>query len=140
MDLDEITIHGLPAYRYLVRHSGDRYAWVKSYLIFKKVHIMTVRLTSSDGFTFSAYVAQPAGKPKGAVVVLQEIFGVNAHIKEVADGYAAAGYLAVAPAIRQPGLWLQDECCDRQDWLQSTRLYQLACRQSGLRLLTPVCH
>jgi len=59
---------------------------------------MTVHLTSSDGFTFSAYVAQPAGKPKAAVVVLQEIFGVNAHIKEVADGYAAAGYLAIAPA------------------------------------------
>ena len=62
---------------------------------------MTVHLTSSDGFTFSAYVAQPVGKPKAAVVVLQEIFGVNAHIKEVADGYAAAGYLAVAPATFQ---------------------------------------
>ena len=62
---------------------------------------MTVRLTASDGFTFSAYVAQPNGKPKGAVVVLQEIFGVNAHIKEVADGYAEQGYLAVAPATFQ---------------------------------------
>jgi carboxymethylenebutenolidase len=62
---------------------------------------MTVRLTASNGFTFSAYVAQPNGKPKGAVVVLQEIFGVNAHIKEVADGYAEQGYLAVAPATFQ---------------------------------------
>ena len=59
---------------------------------------MTVNLTSADGFVFPAYVAQPKGQAKGAVVVVQEIFGVNAHIKEVADGYAAQGYLAVAPA------------------------------------------
>jgi carboxymethylenebutenolidase len=43
-------------------------------------------------------VAQPPGQPRGAVVVLQEIFGVNAHIRAVADGYAADGYLAVAPS------------------------------------------
>ena len=55
-------------------------------------------LKSADGFTFPAYVAEPAGKPRGAIVVLQEIFGVNSHIRSVADGYAAAGYLAVAPA------------------------------------------
>jgi carboxymethylenebutenolidase len=57
-----------------------------------------IDLTSADGFVFPAYVAEPAGTPKAAVVVLQEIFGVNAHIRSVADGYAAAGYLAVAPA------------------------------------------
>ena len=57
-----------------------------------------IDLQSADGFVFPAYVAEPAGKPKGAVVVLQEIFGVNSHIRSVADGYAAAGYLAVAPA------------------------------------------
>jgi carboxymethylenebutenolidase len=62
---------------------------------------MNVSLTAADGFEFSAYVATPTGQPKGAVVVLQEIFGVNAHIREVADGYAAAGYLAVAPATFQ---------------------------------------
>ena len=55
-------------------------------------------LTAADGFACPAYVAQPAGAPKGAIVVVQEIFGVNAHIRAVADGYAAAGYLAVAPA------------------------------------------
>ncbi|MGV8805556.1 MAG: dienelactone hydrolase family protein [Polaromonas sp.] len=55
-------------------------------------------LTSADGFSFPAYVAQPAGQPRGAVVVLQEIFGVNSHIRAVADRYAAAGYLAVAPS------------------------------------------
>jgi len=57
-----------------------------------------VDLKAADGFGFPAYVAQPQGTPKGAVVVLQEIFGVNSHIRSVADGYAAAGYLAVAPA------------------------------------------
>ncbi|MDI3384504.1 dienelactone hydrolase family protein [Xenophilus aerolatus] len=57
-----------------------------------------IDLTAKDGFTFPAYVAEPAGTPKGGVVVVQEIFGVNSHIREVADGYAAAGYLAVAPA------------------------------------------
>ncbi len=68
-----------------------------------------IDLKSADGFAFPAYVAEPAGKPKGAVVVLQEIFGVNSHIRSVADGYAAAGYLAVAPATFhrvQPGVEL----------------------------------
>lgn len=55
-------------------------------------------ITSSDGFVFPAYVAQPTGAPKGAIVVLQEIFGVNSHIQAVTDGYAAQGYLAVAPS------------------------------------------
>ena len=55
-------------------------------------------LKAADGFTLSAYVAQPAGKPRAAVVVLQEIFGVNSHIRSVADRFAAEGYLAVAPA------------------------------------------
>jgi carboxymethylenebutenolidase len=55
-------------------------------------------LRSSDGFTLPAYVAQPSGKARGAVVVIQEIFGVNSHIRSVADGYAKDGYLAVAPS------------------------------------------
>ena len=57
-----------------------------------------IDLKAADGFISPAYVAQPAGKPRGGVVVLQEIFGVNTHIREVADAYAAAGYLAVAPS------------------------------------------
>ena len=57
-----------------------------------------IDLKATDGFTFPAYVAQPQGKARGGVVVLQEIFGVNSLIRQVADGYAAAGYLAVAPA------------------------------------------
>ena len=57
-----------------------------------------VDLTAADGFVFPAYVARPAGQPKAGLVVLQEIFGVNSHIRAVADGYAADGYLVVAPA------------------------------------------
>lgn len=57
----------------------------------------TIDLTGADGFVCPAYIATPAGKPKAAVVVLQEIFGLNSHIRSVADGYAAAGYLVVAP-------------------------------------------
>jgi carboxymethylenebutenolidase len=57
-----------------------------------------VDLTAADGFVFPVYVAKPSGKAKGAVVVLQEIFGVNSHIRSVADGYAQEGFLAVAPA------------------------------------------
>jgi carboxymethylenebutenolidase len=59
----------------------------------------TIKLTTSDGKTIGAYVAEPKGKPKGGLVVIQEIFGVNRHIRNVADGYAAAGYRAVAPAM-----------------------------------------
>jgi len=58
----------------------------------------TINLKSADGFTFPAYVAEPSGKPRGGLVVLQEIFGVNSHIRSVADGYAADGYFVVAPA------------------------------------------
>ena len=57
------------------------------------------QITAQDGFTLGAYQAQPEGAPIGAVVVIQEIFGVNTHIREVVDGYAAAGYFAIAPQI-----------------------------------------
>lgn len=57
-----------------------------------------IELTAADGHKFAAYRADPAGKPKGAVIVIMEIFGVNSHIKAVTDGYAADGYLAIAPA------------------------------------------
>jgi carboxymethylenebutenolidase len=58
-----------------------------------------IEITSTDGHHLSAYRADPATPPKGAVVVIQEIFGVNAHIKKVADGFAAQGYTAIAPAL-----------------------------------------
>ena len=58
-----------------------------------------VTLTAADGNELSAYVARPEGEPLGGLVVVQEIFGVNQHIRSVADGYAKDGFLAVAPAL-----------------------------------------
>lgn len=56
-------------------------------------------LTAEDGFRLSAYRAAPQGTPRGGIVIVQEIFGVNGHIKKVADGYAADGYAVIAPAL-----------------------------------------
>src|SRR5215207_5850523 len=58
-----------------------------------------IQLTAADGHKLDAYRAEPSGKARGGVVVIQEIFGVNSHIKSVADGYAADGYLAIAAAM-----------------------------------------
>lgn len=58
-----------------------------------------IDLTAVDGFTLSAYRADPDGTPRGGLVVAQEIFGVNSHIRAVCDGFAAEGYVALAPAL-----------------------------------------
>lgn len=58
-----------------------------------------IELTAADNHMFSAYRANPADTPKGAVVIIQETFGVNPHIRKVADGFAAKGYVAIAPAL-----------------------------------------
>jgi len=58
-----------------------------------------IELAAADGHRFSAYRADPADTPHGAVVVIQEVFGVNAHIRKVVDGFAAQGYVAIAPAL-----------------------------------------
>jgi carboxymethylenebutenolidase len=59
----------------------------------------TLELIAADGHRCSAYRADPPGKPRGGLVVAQEIFGVNSHIRGVADGFAADGYVAIAPAL-----------------------------------------
>jgi carboxymethylenebutenolidase len=59
----------------------------------------TIELTAADGHRLLAYRAEPVGQPKGGLIVAMEIFGVNSHIRSVADGYAADGYLVVAPAL-----------------------------------------
>lgn len=59
----------------------------------------TVQGTAADGHTLSMYRADPAGEPRGAVVIVQEIFGVNGHIRAVCDDYAGEGYVAIAPAL-----------------------------------------
>ena len=58
-----------------------------------------IQLTANDGHLIDAYRADPHGTPKGGVVVIQEIFGVNVHIRDVCDRYAEAGYTAIAPAL-----------------------------------------
>ncbi|MEO5806221.1 dienelactone hydrolase family protein [Devosia sp.] len=58
-----------------------------------------IKLTSSDGFTFNAYRTTPAGKPKGAVVVIQEVWGLNNFVRAEVDRYATEGYVAIAPAL-----------------------------------------
>lgn len=66
-----------------------------------------IKIKSSDGFEFDAYLTRPEENPKGGILVIQEIFGVNSHIRSIADGYAKAGYSAIAPAIfdrAEPGV------------------------------------
>ena len=58
-----------------------------------------ITVTAEDGFSLSAYRADPAGIPRGGILVIQEIFGVNPHIKSVADRFASEGYVAIAPAL-----------------------------------------
>jgi carboxymethylenebutenolidase len=58
-----------------------------------------MKLTAGDGHKFSAYRADPSDTTKGAVVILQEVFGVNSHIRKVTDQFASKGYLAIAPAL-----------------------------------------
>jgi len=67
------------------RYDGNMSEWIK--------------LKAEDGHELSAYVARPKGETIGALVLVQEIFGVNAHVRGVADGYARDGFLVVAPAI-----------------------------------------
>lgn len=76
-----------------------------------------VKLKAMDGHEFDAYVARPVGVPIAALVLVQEIFGVNAHIRSVADSYAKDGFLVVAPAIfdrYERGLDLGYEGADMQ--------------------------
>ena len=76
-----------------------------------------VTLRAADGAELSAYVARPVSDPIAGLVVVQEIFGVNPHIRSVADGYARDGFLAVAPALFdriQPGVELGYEGADMQ--------------------------
>jgi carboxymethylenebutenolidase len=58
-----------------------------------------IKLTAADGSAFGAYVAETSKPPRAAIVVVQEIFGVNRHIRHVADDYAAEGFRAIAPAL-----------------------------------------
>ncbi len=63
-----------------------------------------IELTASDGHKFPAYRADPSDTPKGAVVILQEVLGADPQIRKIADGFAAKGYVAIAPALIERGV------------------------------------
>ena len=68
-----------------------------------------IRITAADGATFAVYLALPARTPAPGLIVLPEIFNSNAHIRSVADGYAADGFVALAPDVfwrQEPGRYL----------------------------------
>jgi carboxymethylenebutenolidase len=84
-------------FRYSFATSGDRPVAISAH-----GRVMTGQVKSllaSDGHTLSAYVVRPDKAPRGGLVLLQEIFGVTAHIRRVCDSYAAQGYHVVAPAL-----------------------------------------
>jgi carboxymethylenebutenolidase len=56
-------------------------------------------IMARDGHEFRSWLAAPPGTPRGAVVVIQEIFGINGHIRKVTDSFAAEGYVAIAPSL-----------------------------------------
>ncbi len=83
-----------------------------------------VQMKTGDGKEISAYSARPEGEVKGGLVVVQEIFGVNAHIRSVVEGFARDGYVAIAPALFdriEPGVELRYEGEDMQ---KAVALYQ----------------
>ena len=95
-------------------------------------------LIAADKHQLGAYRADPKGAPKGAIVVVQEIFGVNSHIRAVCDRFAGEGYVAVAPALfdrQQPGFesgYSPDEIANARkfiaspDWAAMLRVVQAA--------------
>ena len=85
----------------------------------------TVTVTAQDGGSFSAYVAMPAKTPAPAVVVIQEIFGVNKVMRDLTDGYAAAGYVAICPDLFwriEPGIDITDQ--SEAEWQKAFELFQ----------------
>jgi carboxymethylenebutenolidase len=87
-----------------------------------------------QGGTFLAYIAKPTASPAPAVVVLQELFGVNADIRKHCDELAEQGYLAVAPDL----YWRQEPCVDlnvtsEADWQHGLRLYSAYDRDAGVK-------
>jgi len=84
----------------------------------------SVKLKAGDGHELEAYLARPNGEPVAALVVVQEAFGVNPHIRSVADGYARDGFLAIAPALFdriERGVNLGYEGADREKGIALAR-------------------
>src|ERR1700678_1888840 len=92
-----------------------------------------ITINGHDG-AFRAYIARPEALPAPAVLVLQELFGVNADIREKCDELAEQGFLAVAPDLfwrHEPGVDLSVR--SEPDWQHGLRLYQAYDRDAGVR-------
>jgi carboxymethylenebutenolidase len=108
----------------------------------------SMRLRASDGFEFGAYRSDPVGKKRGAVVVLQEIFGVNHHIHSICERFSAVGYVAIAPALfdrKKPGFetgYAPDEVQQARDFMagidRETMMLNVAAAVEAARPLGPV--
>ncbi|WP_029012507.1 dienelactone hydrolase family protein [Niveispirillum irakense] len=84
-----------------------------------------VTIQAGDGGSFSAYLATPAGGKGAAIVVIQEIFGVNANMRALCDGFAAKGYFAICPDLfwrQEPGVQITDQ--SEAEWKKAFELYQ----------------
>jgi len=84
-----------------------------------------VQIKSHDNSLFEAYVAYPAALPAPGVVVIQEIFGVNAGMREICDNLAKSGFLAICPDIfwrQEPGIQLTDKT--EAEWAKAFELYK----------------
>ncbi|HIK29059.1 MAG: dienelactone hydrolase family protein [Oscillatoriaceae bacterium SKW80] len=84
-----------------------------------------ISIASLDGGSFSAYLAEPSSGAGAGVIVIQEIFGINAVMRKITDSYAEAGYVALAPDLfwrQQPGIQLSDST--EEEWNQALALYQ----------------
>ncbi len=84
-----------------------------------------VTITAGDGGTFSAYLANPASGSGPGIIVIQEIFGINKVMRDIADGWAALGYMAICPDLfwrQEPGIQLTDQ--SQAEWDRAFELYQ----------------
>jgi len=93
-----------------------------------------ITITAVDGGSFSAYVARPAAAVAPAIVVIQEIFGVNQVMRDICDGLAAQGYLAVCPDLFwriEPGIDITDK--SEAEWKRAFELFNAFDVDQGLR-------
>ena len=84
-----------------------------------------VTITANDGGTFSGYLATPASGSGPGIVLIQEIFGVNKVMRDLADGFAAEGYSVLCPDLfwrQEPGVQLTDQT--EEEWQQAFKFYQ----------------
>lgn len=93
-----------------------------------------IRISADDGGDFAAYLALPQGGTGPGVVAIQEIFGVNAGMREICDNLAAAGFMALSPDLfwrQEPGVELTDQ--SEEHWQKAFQLYQGFDVEAGVR-------